>query len=165
MGLSNDVFSQNNIIKMYFKNGGELYALKVFDRLQDKELGEYIHCFVLKVGMETNPFVGSSILNMYAKLGDIEDAERVFECMDNHVGCWNAMIGGYAQCGYGFESLVAVSLKQYKGIPMDAFTFINALKGCLIGGNLNFGRQIHGLIIQSEVAFSTTVMNSLMDMH
>ena len=69
MGLSNDVFSQNNIIKMYFKNGGELYALKVFDRLQDKELGECIHCFVLKVGMETNPFVGSSILNMYSKLG------------------------------------------------------------------------------------------------
>ena len=75
------------------------------------------------------------------------------------------MIGGYAQCGYGFESLMAVSLKQYKGIPMDAFTFINALKGCLIMGNLNFGRQIHGLNIQSEVAFSTAVMNSLMDMH
>ena len=36
LGLPNDVFSQNNIIKMYFKNGGELYALKVFDRLQDK---------------------------------------------------------------------------------------------------------------------------------
>ena len=36
-------------------------------------MGECIHCFVLKVGMETNPFVGSSILNMYAKLGDIED--------------------------------------------------------------------------------------------
>ena len=139
--------------------------MKVFDRLQDKELGECIHCFVLKVGMETNPFVGSSILNMYVKLGDIEDAERVFECMDNHVGCWNAMIGGYAQCGYGFESLMAVPLKQYKGIPMDAFTFINALKGCLIVGNLNFGRQIHGLIIQNEVAFSTAVMNSLMDMH
>ena len=75
------------------------------------------------------------------------------------------MIGGYAQCGYGFESLMAVSLKQYKGIPMDAFTFINALKWCLIVGNLNFGRQILGLIIQSEVAFSTAMMNSLMDMH
>ena len=218
LGLCNDIFSQNNIIKMYTKCGFLVRGLKVFDEmpmknlvswtlvisgavqngeiemglgvylgmrrtglvpnefalgcvtkgcadLGDKELGQCIHCSVLKVGMEKNPFVGSSILNMYAKLGDIEDAERVFECMDHHVGCWNAMIGGYAQCGYGFESLMALSLMQHKGIPMDAFTFINALKGCLVVGNLNFGRQIHGLIIQSEVAFGTAIMNSLMDMY
>ena len=126
LGLSNDIFSQNNIIRMYTKCGLLVRGLKVFnempmknlvswtlvisgtvqndefemglgvysemrrtglvpnefalgcvtkgcDDLGDKELGQCIHCFVLKVGMEKNPFVGSSILNMYAKLGDIED--------------------------------------------------------------------------------------------
>lgn len=218
LGMSNDIFSQNNIIKMYTKCGFLAGGLRVFDEmpaknlvswtlvvsgavqngefemglglylamrrtglvpnefalgcvtkgcaaLGDKLLGQCIHSFVFRIGMEKNPFVGSSILNMYAKLGDIEDAEQVFEIMDNHVGCWNTMIGGYAQCGYGFESLMIVSLMQYKGMHMDVFTFINALKGCLVVGNLSFGKQIHGLIIQSEVGFSTAVMNSLMDMY
>ena len=28
----------NSLMDMYFKNGGELYALKVFDRLQDSDI-------------------------------------------------------------------------------------------------------------------------------
>ncbi|KAK9274671.1 hypothetical protein L1049_021922 [Liquidambar formosana] len=130
------------------------------------EFGLCIHCFALKIGMEKNPFVGSSILNMYAKLGDIEAAESVFQCVDNiDVGCWNAMIGGYAQCDHGFEALKIVSLMQCEGVSMDKFTFVNALKGCSVMGDLISGREIHGLIIRSKVDCSTSLMNALVDMY
>ncbi|KAA8528899.1 hypothetical protein F0562_033613 [Nyssa sinensis] len=83
--------------------------------------------------MEKNPFVVSSILQMYAKSGEIESAEQVLDCMDSFgVGCWNTMIGGYAHCGRGFEAVETVSLTHLKGIVMDNFTFMNALKGCSV---------------------------------
>lgn len=222
LGLTNGIFSFNNLIKMYSKCGHLGDALRVFDEMPERNLvswtlmvaaavqdGEFelglevyselvtiglrpneftvgsvlkgcaacasmeaykfgmsVHSFALKIGIEQNRFVGSSILNMYAKLEDVESAKGVFESMTNlDTACWNTMIGGYAQCGYGFESLKLVSLMVSKGISMDHFTFVNALKGCSAMGNFNLGKQLHGLLIQSDMEFSTSVMNALMDMY
>jgi pentatricopeptide repeat protein len=219
LGLTSDVFSQNNLVKMYSKFGLLSYGLNVFDEMLQRnlvswtliisgaiqngefdlgweiyldmmrsglrpneftfgsvmkacavmgayELGLCIHGFALKIGMEKNPFVGSSMLNMYAKLGDIESSERVFECIDNlDVACWNSMIGGYAQCGCSFEALKIVSLMLYRGVKIDQFTLVNALKGCSIMGQLESGKQLHGIIIRLGVESSASVMNALMDMY
>ncbi|KAF8364595.1 hypothetical protein HHK36_033434 [Tetracentron sinense] len=141
-------------------------VLRACTSLEAVKFGLSIHCVALKFGIEKNLFVGCSILHMYAKCGDIEVAEQVFECMgDLDVGCWNAMIGGYALNGHGFEAIKLVSLMHHRGTIMDQFTFMNALKGCSILGDLTFGRQIHGLIIRSEVEFNPSGINSLMDMY
>lgn len=219
LGLTSDMFSQNNLIKMYSKVGVLSYGLNIFDEMLQRnlvswtliisgaiqngecilgldiylhmirsglrpneftlgsvtkacaimgayEFGLCIHSFALKIGMEWNLFIISSILNMYAKLGDIGSAERVFVCMDKlDAGCWNAMIGGYAECGYGFEALKIVSLMQCRGVRMDHITLVNAFKGCSVMGNLEYGKQLHALIIKSELESSTSVMNALMDMY
>ncbi|PON91235.1 Tetratricopeptide-like helical domain containing protein [Trema orientale] len=219
LGLVDDVFSQNNLIKMYAKCGVFKDGYKVFDEMTERNLvswtlmisgavqnGEHelglefylelvrsglrpnefsfgsvlkacatlgayefglsIHCYALKMGIEQNLYVGGSILSMYAKLEDIQLAERVFESMPNlDVGCWNVMIGGYVQCGRGDEALNVFSLMLHKGISLDCFTFVNALKGCSVVGNAEFGKQIHGLIIKSDVEYGTSLMNCLMDMY
>ncbi|KAL7001571.1 hypothetical protein U1Q18_002724 [Sarracenia purpurea var. burkii] len=152
-GLLPNEFALGSIVKMCTNTRADL-------------LGWCVHCFVLKIGLEKNPFVSSSILHMYAKSEVIEAAERMFEDTDSHeVGCWNAMVGGYVQCGLGFKAMSTLSLMHRKEILMDKFTFINALKGCLILGDLFLGRQIHGLIVQSEMDPCTSVMNALMDMY
>ncbi|XP_042507844.1 pentatricopeptide repeat-containing protein At3g63370, chloroplastic-like [Macadamia integrifolia] len=141
-------------------------VLKSCASLEDLEFGLSCHCFAIKIGLENNYFVGGSVLNMYAKCGDIEAAKWVFEGMDsNDVGCWNAMIGGYALNGHYFEAMELVSLMHLKGIIMDQLTFINALNGCSDLGDLNFGRQIHAMIIRNQIEFSTSGMNSLIDMY
>ncbi|XP_058097836.1 pentatricopeptide repeat-containing protein At4g13650-like [Magnolia sinica] len=130
------------------------------------EFGSCVHCLALKMGIEMNLFVGSLLLHMYAKCGDVEAAKCVFGCMsDRDVACWNAMVGGYAINGYSFEVMELVSFMHRNGLVMDEFTFINALKGCSISGDLSFGLQIHGLIIHNEVEFSSSVMNSLINLY
>ncbi|EXB96393.1 hypothetical protein L484_023114 [Morus notabilis] len=219
LGLVDEVYTRNNLIKMYTKCGVFHDGLKVFGEMSNRnlvswtlmisgavqngdhemglefflglvrsgfipnefglgsvlkacaiagayEFGSTIHAFTLKTGIELNLFVGASILNMYAKLEDIQSAERVFESMPNlDVGCWNVMIGGYVQCGHGIEALKIVSLMLHRGINMDCLTFVNALKGCSGVANLEFGKQLHGLIIKGDVGFSTSLMNCLMDMY
>ncbi|URD84017.1 Pentatricopeptide repeat-containing protein, partial [Musa troglodytarum] len=47
------------------------------------------------IGLDTNQFVGSALLWMHAKCGNIEDAELVFESIDEpDLACWNAIIEG-----------------------------------------------------------------------
>ncbi|KAI4318211.1 hypothetical protein L6164_026003 [Bauhinia variegata] len=219
LGFCDDVFSQNNLIKMYCKVRALCSGMKVFEEVAKKNLvswtlmvsgaiqnfefrlglkifvdmlrtglkpnefalgsvvkacislgahslGSSIHCFALKIAIQENSFVGTSILNMYAELGDIYSAELVFEhTYSFDTGCWNAMVGGYVKCGCGFEALKLVSLFPYVGLKMDQFTFINALKGCSIKGNLDFVKQIHGLIIHSEMRYNTSIRNALMDVY
>ncbi|KAF9600740.1 hypothetical protein IFM89_012184 [Coptis chinensis] len=134
--------------------------------MEDIEFGSSVHCLALKLGIGNNCFVGSSLIYMYAKCGDIADAEMVFECMDYcDVGCLNAMIGGYALNGYSFQALELVSLMRKKRVNMDQYTYMSAIKGCSLLGDLCLGRQIHGMIIRSEVAFGSSGMNSLIDMY
>ncbi|MCL7048262.1 hypothetical protein MKW94_003341 [Papaver nudicaule] len=134
--------------------------------LEDIQFGSSVHCLALKNGSLSNHFVISSILHLYAKCGYVETAERVFECIkDLDVGCWNTMIEGYALNGYSYEALKLLSLMNKKGVVMDHFTFISAIKGCSSLGDLDFGRQIHAMVIQSKVNLSSSVMNSLVDMY
>ncbi|KAI8527768.1 hypothetical protein RHMOL_Rhmol12G0100300 [Rhododendron molle] len=101
LGFSNHIFMLNNLIKMYSRCGVFSDGLNVFDGMPERNLvswtlivfgvvkvctymraymlGLCVHSFSLKVGMEKNSFMGSSILHMYAKFGFIEVAEMVSE--------------------------------------------------------------------------------------
>lgn len=132
--------------------------------IQAITFGHCIHSIALKLRLDRNPFVGGSLLLMYAKWGNIEAAELVFECIGyRDLACWNAMVEGYALNGYGYDAMRTITIMHQNGLIADQFTYISALKGCLTMGNLSFGQQIHCLIIQNEFENNTSVMNSLTD--
>ncbi len=50
---------------------------------------------IIQRGYESDVFVGSSLIDMYAKCGNIEDAQRVFNRMLMHnVVSWTVMLQG-----------------------------------------------------------------------
>ncbi|CAK9256411.1 unnamed protein product [Sphagnum jensenii] len=55
--------------------------------------GRLVHKQLIQTGCESDVFVGSSLVDMYAKCGDIEDAWRVFNKMPSrNVVTWTSMI-------------------------------------------------------------------------
>ncbi|XP_022138912.1 pentatricopeptide repeat-containing protein At3g09040, mitochondrial-like [Momordica charantia] len=127
--------------------------------------GLSVHCLCWKLGIEQNVFVGGSTLSMYARFGDIASAELVFESMERvDVGFWNAMIGGYTNCGFGLEALRVVSLMNSKSMKMDKFTIVSALKACSIIRDLDSGRELQGFMLRRGL-ISTVAMNALLDMY
>ncbi|RWR90399.1 putative pentatricopeptide repeat-containing protein [Cinnamomum micranthum f. kanehirae] len=141
-------------------------VLKACASMEASELGSSFHCAALKVGIEANEFVGSSLVDMYAKCGDVEMAELVFEQMNNRdIACWNAMIGGYALNECSRKAMDLLSFMHQNRLIADQFTFASALKGCSSSDGLKFGQQIHGLVIQNELELSSSVMNSLVNMY
>ncbi|CAH2076918.1 unnamed protein product, partial [Thlaspi arvense] len=60
--------------------------------------GHQLHGFALKCGFHLNVHVGSSLLDLYARYGLMDDAQLVFDALEsrNDVS-WNALIAGYAR--------------------------------------------------------------------
>jgi pentatricopeptide repeat protein len=69
---------------------GILNACASVESLQE---GKDVHEQIIQSGWESNVSVGSSLVDMYAKCGSIEEAWRVFNSMPKcDVLAWNAMI-------------------------------------------------------------------------
>jgi pentatricopeptide repeat protein len=58
--------------------------------------GSCVHEQIVESSCESDDFVRSSLVDMYAKCGSMEDAQRVFNRMSSqNVVMWNAIIRGY----------------------------------------------------------------------
>jgi pentatricopeptide repeat protein len=69
--------------------------------------GRLVHEQLIQSGCESDVFVGSSLVDMYAKSGSIEDASRVFNKMpySQDVFTWTAIILGHVQSRQGQKAL------------------------------------------------------------
>ncbi|XP_054783797.1 pentatricopeptide repeat-containing protein At5g08510 [Prosopis cineraria] len=68
--------------------------------LSSSSLGQALHTHFIKSGFELDLFASTALLDMYAKMGMLEFARKVFDEMHvQEIPTWNAMIAGYARFG------------------------------------------------------------------
>ncbi|KAH7364943.1 hypothetical protein KP509_18G000200 [Ceratopteris richardii] len=110
-------------------------ALQACGKLGALVKGQCLHVDVSQKGLETNLFLGSSLVDMYLRCGAVIEAEDVFKKLPvKDEGLWNALIAGYVQNG---ESKIVFSLfdKMIKeGRQPDFITFMIMLKTCSQAG-------------------------------
>jgi pentatricopeptide repeat protein len=130
------------------------------------EEGRHAHEQIIQSGCESNAFVASSLVNMYAKCGSLEDAQRVFNRMPvRDVVCCTAMIQGHVKCGQGQKALELYQQMQREGVEPDLHTFVAALNACASVAALEEGRDIEERIIQYGCECNVFVASSLIDMY
>ncbi|ONI33045.1 hypothetical protein PRUPE_1G402000, partial [Prunus persica] len=99
------------------------------------EQGKQIHADVIKLDCSLDPFVATSLVDMYAKCGNIEDAYCLFRRMDvRNIALWNAMLVGLAQHGNAEEALNLFRVMKSKNVEPDRVTFIGVLSACSHSG-------------------------------
>ncbi|ESQ53837.1 hypothetical protein EUTSA_v10027494mg [Eutrema salsugineum] len=99
------------------------------------EQGRQIHANALKLNCTGDPFVGTSLVDMYAKCGSIDDAYSLFTRIEmRNIAAWNAMLVGLAQHGEGKEALQLFKQMKSLGIKPDKVTFIGVLSACSHSG-------------------------------
>jgi pentatricopeptide repeat protein len=130
------------------------------------EEGRSVHVQIIQNGLDSEVFVGSSLVDMYAKCGSIEEACRVFSKMPSRdVVTWNAMVLGHVKCGQGQKALELFRQMQQEGVQPDSVTFVAALNACASVAALEEGRCVHHQIIQSCLESDVFVGSSLVDMY
>lgn len=128
--------------------------------------GLQVHSWAWKRGLNSNVYVGSSLVNMYAKCQKMEAAKTVFNDLEekNEV-LWNALIGGCAQNGHAREVLELYVNMRISGFQPDEYTYTSLLSACACLENINMGRQLHSAVIKNKFGANLYVQNALVDMY
>ncbi|KAJ4700891.1 Pentatricopeptide repeat-containing protein [Melia azedarach] len=141
-------------------------VLSAISNLAAVDFGLIIHAEAIKQGLDSNVYVGSSLINMYAKCEKMEYAKKVFDSLyERNVVLWNALLGGYSQKGYAHEVVELFSDMKNSGFDADDFTYTSILSSFACLEYLEMGRQLHALIIKKKFASNLYVGNALVDMY
>ncbi|ESQ33985.1 hypothetical protein EUTSA_v10009590mg [Eutrema salsugineum] len=111
--------------------------------LTAREVGQQVHAQVMKSGVYTHIKMGSSLLDMYAKCGGIDDARRVFDQMqEKNVFSWTSMIDGYGKNGNPEEAIELFTRMKDFHVQPNYVTFLGALSSCSHSGLVEKGYEI-----------------------
>uniref|UniRef100_A0A5B7BBZ3 Pentatricopeptide repeat-containing protein n=1 Tax=Davidia involucrata TaxID=16924 RepID=A0A5B7BBZ3_DAVIN len=104
-------------------------------------LGRWVHSYVSsRRDLTVNGNLGNSLLNMYAKCGDMGMAMRVFNMLTSKdIVSWSTIISGMAMNSLGVHVLPLFSLMLVHGVPPDDVTFLSLLSACSHAGMVDQG--------------------------
>eukprot|EP00257_Ricinus_communis_P022716 XP_015582522.1 pentatricopeptide repeat-containing protein At5g66520-like [Ricinus communis] len=119
------------------------------------EMGIWIHDFIRRSGWEIDVILGTSLIDMYAKCGKINESLSVFRSMkEKNIFAWNAVIKGLAFAKCGQEAVRWFFTMEQEGFKPDEVTFVNVLSTCSHSGFVDLGKQLFGLLINGKYGFS-----------
>ncbi|KAL0453084.1 UNVERIFIED_CONTAM: putative pentatricopeptide repeat-containing protein [Sesamum latifolium] len=141
-------------------------ATKACGMINDYCFGQSVHCLAVKIGFDVNVFVGSSVVDMYAKCGKLGDARKVFDEMpERNVVSWSGMIYGYAQMGEDEEALKLFKDAFVEGLEVNDFTFSSVIRVCGNSTLFELGKQMHGLCLKLSYDETSFVGSALISMY
>jgi len=128
--------------------------------------GKLAHAHLVKRGFKPCLFLRNTLLNMYCKSDELDNAQNLFDKMpERDVTSWNLLISGYSQeCMYG-KAIEVFREAGMSGVKPDKFTYSSALAVCAKAQEVELGRVIHGLVIIDGLAGKAFLTNSLIDMY
>ncbi|KAH7292188.1 hypothetical protein KP509_29G055100 [Ceratopteris richardii] len=126
-----------------------IILLKACAKLNDIEKGIELHKKIAAMDMlETDPFVGSSLVEMYSKCGCISNAHKVFyKIIVRDVIAWTTLIKGYVDAKNSDSALQCFDQMQSEGILPDSLTMVSILKACGIRRDVKKGQKLHAQIV------------------
>ncbi|KAI5084874.1 hypothetical protein GOP47_0001043 [Adiantum capillus-veneris] len=132
------------------------------------EQGMLAHACIVENGFDEDEWVGSALIDLYAKSGLLEDALKVFDKLPRRdVVTWTALITGFAQED---ERLAQTSLclyerMQIEGIQPNNVVYLSVLKACAILTDLDYGQEVHEWIVLRGWDEHVPVSNNIIDMY
>ncbi|KAM7480232.1 hypothetical protein LguiA_028445 [Lonicera macranthoides] len=184
-----DVVTWNSMISGYLQSGFFDKALKVFGEMLGNgdvevnevtvvsaltgcarvgllHLGRKVHSLSVVSGFVVDVFVGSSLIDMYTKCGQLSYARRVFDrILLRNVVCWTSMISGYVQSGLSKEAIELFREMQVVGVKADSATVASVSSACGHLGVLNQGRWLQTYCEKNGIEMNLKVSNALVDMY
>ncbi|KAK4347124.1 hypothetical protein RND71_033463 [Anisodus tanguticus] len=137
-----------------------LAGLRLCVALGSLELGKIVHAQIVVRGFTSNVIINTSLLNMYAKLGDIEDSSLVFNSMSGrNTVSWNAIISGLTSNGLHMEAFNHFLEMKNRGFSPDVYTLVGVMKAVRNLGDIGKGKAVHELGLESNVVVGTALID------
>ncbi|WOL09503.1 hypothetical protein Cni_G18256 [Canna indica] len=165
-GKKSDKVTWNSMIAGYSRSGQTEDAIAVFkDMLKESQTpnaitlasilpacspvggiqtGEEIHGFAIRHYFDNNVFVGTALVDMYSRCGQISFAERIFDGMaEKNTVTFTTMLSGLGQHGLGEKALTLFCSMKESGVRPDAVTFVALISACSYSGLVDEGLAVY----------------------
>ncbi|GKV22081.1 hypothetical protein SLEP1_g31980 [Rubroshorea leprosula] len=153
MGVRPDGFSLNRV-------------LSACTLLGDLSTGEWIDRYIRESGMAGNLFVATSLVDMYAKCGNMEKARQIFNgLLEKDIVSWSTMIQGYASNGHPREALDLFFQMLRENLAPDCYSMVGVLSSCAKLGALELGDWSSKLMRKDEFLSNPVLGTALIDMY
>ncbi|CAL1403556.1 unnamed protein product [Linum trigynum] len=162
-----DLFLKMNLISGLMPNVATLVTvLPVCAGLGDEVTTMQIHCYTVKVGLDSQVTVGNSLVDGYGKCGELEASRRVFdEMVEKNEVSWNAVIASLTYSGHSTNALNTFKSMIDNHMKPNSVTISSIMPVLVELRNLDFGREIHGFSVRHGIDSDIFVSNSLIDMY
>ncbi|KAG6482068.1 putative pentatricopeptide repeat-containing protein At3g25970 [Zingiber officinale] len=135
--------------------------LKSAARAAELELGRQLHASTTKSGFDHDVFVGSALVDVYAKCLRMRDAVMVFEQMpEPNAVTWSAVIAGHARVGDADAALIALQQMERAGFKLEEATFAGLLTSLNAPSYHESARQVHAKIVKFGEAMGINAYNA-----
>ncbi|KAG2330623.1 hypothetical protein Bca52824_001803 [Brassica carinata] len=137
--------------------------LKACASLHLISFGLTIHQQVLVNGLSSDSYTSSSLVNLYAKFGFLNNARKLFDEMrERDVVHWTAMIGCYSRAGFVGEAFSLVNEMRFKGIKPGPVTLLEMLSGV---NEITELKCLHAFAVVHGFDRDVTVTNSVLNLY
>ncbi|CAN1155909.1 Pentatricopeptide repeat-containing protein At1g74600, chloroplastic [Linum perenne] len=184
---SANVVCWNSIISGSVRSGQNLRALHLFQQmgreclmpnsftfssvltacvaLADIHIGKGVHGWVIKCG-STDVFVGTAIIDLYAKCGDMEEALKEFKWMPvRNVVSWTAIISGFVKRDDSLSALKIFRQMRELKERINNFTITSVLTSCAKPNMFKEAIQLHCWIVKAGYYLDGSVSAALISMY
>lgn len=115
--------------------------LSACSQLGALEMGVWIHRYIEKEKFYLDVALGTALVDMYAKCGNIEKSLLIFnQMMERNTLTWTAIICGLASHGHGRDAIKHFRRMIESGLEPDEVTFLGVLSACCHAGLVDEGR-------------------------
>ncbi|KAJ4834479.1 hypothetical protein Tsubulata_005628, partial [Turnera subulata] len=136
-------------------------VLRACGRLEDLQFGMFVHDYILRNGIECDITTSNVLIDTYAKCRDLLAAQKVFDTMKcRDIVSWNSLLSGYIQDGNFDQAMRLFKMIQMDFRP-DSITTVKILTVATELADINFGKEIHCLVLKLGFNSDLVVGNAL----
>ncbi|KAK1441417.1 hypothetical protein QVD17_07293 [Tagetes erecta] len=152
--MLSDGFAPNEFtVCSVLKACGEEKALK---------FGRQLHGTIVKKLFRNDVFLGTSLVDMYAKCGVTDDSRIVFDRMRRrNMVTWTCIIAGYARNGQGEEAISLFRVMKRRKMFVNKLTMVSLIRACGSIKALQTGRELHAQILKNHIEDNIYIASTL----
>eukprot|EP00250_Pteridium_aquilinum_P017134 c23471_g3_i1 orf=467-3109(-) len=182
-----DVVSCNTMIAANLQNGQSFCALEILELMGCKGIkadkvtflsslkacgsigaigqAKLIHEQIMRDALESDIVVGTTLVDMYAKFGNLKEADNVFNRLPNpNLVSWSALIVGYAQQGKIFDALESMREMKKQGLTPDGKIYVTLFMACSHAGQVDEGYRHFRNMISHGIVPTVEHFNCLVEL-
>ncbi|KAG9448011.1 hypothetical protein H6P81_014139 [Aristolochia fimbriata] len=135
-------------------------------RLVSLDQGKQVHGYITRLGFESDSFIGSSLIGMYAKCKRISDASLVFSNTSKRdLVLWSSIIAALTQHGRAEEALKHFIEYHNYGFAIDEPILTTCFAACAVLAVVDKGKCVHAVTVKTGFELDIHVGCAIIDMY